>query len=523
MLITDRRNPNICNVDSGCKPAKLPKVLGLVEGGDAALEKTGHTVTERGGQRPAGDTARNVWESGVRQLVEDTVKNVLESGAQQQAEWTVQGLLKTRVQQLVESNVAAVEGRLRTLLTSSAAELECRLQTLVDGRVKKLEEESSAQVESRLRTRAGRGIEGRVQRLEARIGAEVERRLQTLEGRGVPQLLQEADTAALGCRLQTQLETRVIRLVASGTDELERRLQALVETRFKQLEETTAAAVDSRLQTLAESRAQQPTESSAAQLGWTEQGITENTAPQRVALEWSDIRCLEQGQWLSDTIVDFYAEYIQHRSRERKGPPTFCIFNTFVYRKFLDSIHHEDGEVGKPSPPFFQQRKPAETCCGIIAKGYIDTVRRWMAKAYIIEKTYLLVPIIKESHWSLAIICHPRGSNKESGGMRCILHLDSKPGYHHSKLIFRQVRRFLKAAWSGEKDAADKFQDQDFNECIVPVPKQTNGDDCGPFVLYSMDKFVSEAPPVFTKQEMSRYSDPAVSCDVSLAWIRVTL
>jgi uncharacterized FlaG/YvyC family protein len=382
-------------------PAKVPKVLGLMEGGDTALEKTAQTVTESGAQHLVGNTVRNLWESGVQQPVEHTVQNLLESRAQQQAERTVLRHLETRVQQLVEDNVAVMEGRLRKLVKSSAAELECRLHTLVDSRVKKLEEESSAAVESRLPTLAGSRIEGRVQQLEERIGAEVERRLQTLEGRGVPQHLQEADSAALECRLQTQLETRVRRLVESGTDALERRLQTLVESRLKQLEERSAAAVDARLRTLAESRVesrvQQPTESSAADLGRTERGLTERTAegvslpvgvedvlmpneedstlwpeaaycphaaaPDTVPLAWSNLCCLAQDAWLSDTIVDFYTEYIQCRdSRERNGPSKFHVFSNFVYTKLFDSIHYEDGEVGKRSPPcvYFA------VCCSVV-------------------------------------------------------------------------------------------------------------------------------------------------------------
>ncbi len=173
-------------------------------------------------------------------------------------------------------------------------------------------------------------------------------------------------------------------------------------------------------------------------------------------------------------------------------------------------------------PFVVQWSKPADPKCGKV-QSYVKVVHRWVRLAYIMEKTYLLVPIIKSRHWSLAIICHPGGSNKENGGMRCILHLDSVPGHHDSKLIFHKVRRFLKAAWLGAKGAEDKFHDEDFAECSVPVPRQQNGYDCGPFVLYSVDKFLREAPPVFTKQEMSSYSDSAVSCDVSLAWIRVTL
>ena len=149
-------------------------------------------------------------------------------------------------------------------------------------------------------------------------------------------------------------------------------------------------------------------------------------------------------------------------------------------------------------------------------------VGRWTRDASILDKAYLLFPIIENGHWSLAIICHPGGSNRKNGSKRCLLHLDSNTGTHDSKLIFQALRRFLKAAWERAKGADERFNDEDIVQCSAPVADQQNAYDCGPFVLHSIDKFVREAPTVFTTQELSKYTDSAVSCDNSMDLCTVT-
>jgi Ulp1 family protease len=92
----------------------------------------------------------------------------------------------------------------------------------------------------------------------------------------------------------------------------------------------------------------------------------------------------------------------------------------------------------------------------------------------ILDKAYLLLPIIAEGHWSLAIFCHPGGSKDENGSKQCLLHLDSSPGIHVSKSVFSILRRFLKAVWEHWKGADEQFAVEDIAECTVPVPSQPN-------------------------------------------------
>jgi Ulp1 family protease len=85
------------------------------------------------------------------------------------------------------------------------------------------------------------------------------------------------------------------------------------------------------------------------------------------------------------------------------------------------------------------------------------------------------------------------------------------PGIHDSESLFRILRRFLKAVWEHWKGADEKFAVEDIAECAVPVPQQPNKYDCGPFVLHSLDKFVKEAPEVFTMAELRSHKDSEVS------------
>lgn len=175
------------------------------------------------------------------------------------------------------------------------------------------------------------------------------------------------------------------------------------------------------------------------------------------------------------------------------------------------------------------------SCCCLYFKGrslipthgnvqaFCRVVGRLVGKEVsILDKEYLLLPIVAEGHWSLAIFCHPGGSKDENGSKRCLLHLDSSPGIHVSESVFSILRRFLKAVWEHWKGADEQFAVEDIAECTVPVPPQPNTYDCGPFVLHSLETFVKQAPEVFTMAELQCHEDSEVSDLNRPSWIGCT-
>jgi Ulp1 family protease len=112
-----------------------------------------------------------------------------------------------------------------------------------------------------------------------------------------------------------------------------------------------------------------------------------------VAVSGVDLLWLEPGEWLNDTLIQLYINWIEEqldsRTRER------CIFfNTFFYTKLI--------EYGAIS---------------------ID-MARWTKGVDIFSFEYIFIPINFEEHWSLIVVAFPARSPKDDS-KPIILHLDS--------------------------------------------------------------------------------------------------
>lgn len=98
---------------------------------------------------------------------------------------------------------------------------------------------------------------------------------------------------------------------------------------------------------------------------------------ERTTVNCGDIACLDEGQFLNDAIISFYANYL-HKELEKKDENLankVYIFNSFFWETFR-------------------------------AKGY-DGVKNWTAKVDLLSYDYIVVPINQHAHWYLAIICNP--------------------------------------------------------------------------------------------------------------------
>lgn len=98
---------------------------------------------------------------------------------------------------------------------------------------------------------------------------------------------------------------------------------------------------------------------------------------ERTTINVGDIERLDEGQFLNDAIISFYAKYL-HRELEQKDAELakkVYIFNSF----FWETLR---------------------------VKGY-DGVKSWTAKVDLLSFDYIIVPINQNAHWYLAIICNP--------------------------------------------------------------------------------------------------------------------
>lgn len=111
---------------------------------------------------------------------------------------------------------------------------------------------------------------------------------------------------------------------------------------------------------------------------WVEErGYSIPLVYERTTISATDIERLDEGQFLNDEIISFYAKYL-HKKLEAMDEPVakkVYIFSSFFWEKLRSS-------------------------------GY-DGVKGWTAKIDVTSFDYIVVPINQSAHWYVAIICNP--------------------------------------------------------------------------------------------------------------------
>jgi ubiquitin-like-specific protease 1C/D len=143
------------------------------------------------------------------------------------------------------------------------------------------------------------------------------------------------------------------------------------------------------------------------------------------------------------------------------------------------------------------ERSGGSSVCLVVQQEEQDEkVARHLLERGLAQKDYAFLPIHYADHWSLVIITHPGGNDPKTGMYNCLLHLDSLKVTHNSEQIFERVCKVLKQVWRLGLGQDFKLPEEDFKlpSKRVQILRQTNSDDCGVFVLYSMQRFLEIAP-----------------------------
>ncbi|MQL85049.1 hypothetical protein Taro_017564, partial [Colocasia esculenta] len=116
----------------------------------------------------------------------------------------------------------------------------------------------------------------------------------------------------------------------------------------------------------------------------------------------------------------------------------------------------------------------------------------WVKDKEVFLKKYSFVPICIMGHWSLVILCH-----KEEDDLPFIMLLDSFHSIDPTKLV-RPIQRFLKDIYATKNKTAIANAMSSIDISIPSVTQQTNGTECGFFVLYYIYHFIQNDPPSFS-------------------------
>ncbi|XP_015786405.1 sentrin-specific protease 7 isoform X1 [Tetranychus urticae] len=195
-----------------------------------------------------------------------------------------------------------------------------------------------------------------------------------------------------------------------------------------------------------------------------------------------DLTCLEEGEFLTDTILGFHLKYIHRHLTDPGIAGRTYIFSTFFYVKLTKS-RKEDTQLSTN-----------------IADRYYNRVKNWTKNLDIFDKDYLIIPINKSYHWFLAIICYPKKvpdhdeilpiEIEKNPTRPCILFMDSLQGANRRYRLAEPIRHFLAKEWEFKKKTKKNFSSHVMPEYYLKVPKQNNHSDCGLYVLQYVESFL---------------------------------
>ncbi|TMW63879.1 hypothetical protein Poli38472_014789 [Pythium oligandrum] len=196
-----------------------------------------------------------------------------------------------------------------------------------------------------------------------------------------------------------------------------------------------------------------------------------------VTITAQDISRLQPEQYLNDNIIDYYFKRLL--LEDYQSDPA-------IQRNVLFLSSHFYTRLSMGKGPTLADRLQA---------GY-NNVSTWLTRNDFFNRSLIFVPINKSVHWSLAIIINPKlagvdeDEHDNCDATSCIALLDPLGSYHNKATINRNLRSFLRLEWENSTKAAEEndevtssYDVDKVSMVFVKAPQQTNGYDCGVYVL----------------------------------------
>eukprot|EP00466_Bigelowiella_natans_P016615 jgi/Bigna1/87370/estExt_fgenesh1_pg.C_190190 len=197
-----------------------------------------------------------------------------------------------------------------------------------------------------------------------------------------------------------------------------------------------------------------------------------------IVITSDDIQRLEPGEFLNDTLIDFYMKFIYHDIFSALERTRVHFFNSFFFTKYRDS---------KPGVRY-------------------QSVKKW-TKYDIFRKKFIVIPINDSLHWSLVVVCYLGsllGYGSENHKLKaptpCMLYFDSMLTKGASKRFCPLLRAYLHSEIKRKKDRNISITEEILPVYEMRVPQQDNCSDCGLFLLqyaecFAKNPLVHDATP----------------------------
>jgi len=204
-----------------------------------------------------------------------------------------------------------------------------------------------------------------------------------------------------------------------------------------------------------------------------------------------DIQSLQDSEFVNDTVIDYYINYLLDKIHEGGGSSSAClssddvfIFSTFFYKKLTSKAHMH------------------------------DKMEKWTKNVDLFSRKYVFIPVCSNLHWSLALVCNKRDykDGKLDDIQVSIIHVDSMYNGHCTSNITKVLRRYLESEWHRSLGDESSICHQVAKESTIYTngerkfsydrilggriksPKQNNFCDCGLFLLKFIQKFLFQPP-----------------------------
>ena len=237
----------------------------------------------------------------------------------------------------------------------------------------------------------------------------------------------------------------------------------------------------------------------------------------RIIVTRSDYECLEADFSLNRTVLDFALRVIvADRRRSPLGSdPAFgnMARDVHVFPSDFFTMLSAGNERGKLKADKDKARRA------------YARVECWTRGVDVFAKRFLLVPVLDQQHWSLAIVCHPgelakraiarerreldvgatedEDEDEDCPARPCVIHMDSLR-MHSAKKIEKWLRCFLEMEWRKRHSDEEPFTlrertaraggpPADLLLAMPKVPQQTNSCDCGVYTLRYGQEFLARA------------------------------
>ena len=195
-----------------------------------------------------------------------------------------------------------------------------------------------------------------------------------------------------------------------------------------------------------------------------------------VRVSITDYMTLQHGEWLNDTIIEFYLKFLFLEVLAGEHRSSVHLFSSRFYKRMYEVRGRED--AGMTSA----QRKHSR-------------VKRWTKSVNLFEKEFIIFPICEGSHWFLIVAILPRlatlapgSAGRRGGGEPQIMLLDSLNRPQADAVA--DIRSYLAMEWAARGGGGNHTFDSRVMKTHRPSrkPEQQNGDDCGIYLLYYIEQ-----------------------------------